>query len=159
MRIFTSLAIGLPVLAVSAVVGYASIQGISRQVAALTVSDVPSPAVTEPTVQAVAFAAAGSASWALPELQRARAVQAETILPVIQTAQLLGVDISASVVPKPRPALPLRPSVVETEQPVASVAPRAVAPRINQTVKPAASRSLKEAPKAFRMPWQTGVFQ
>jgi hypothetical protein len=159
MRIFTSLVIGLPVLAVSAVVGYASIQGISRQVASLTVSEGPMPAVTEPTVQAAGFAAAGVASWAVPEREHARAVQAETALPVIQTTQLLGVDISASVVPKPRPALPLRPRIIVTEEPVASAAPRVVTPQINQTVKPAASRSVKETPKSFRMPWQTGVFQ
>ncbi len=180
MRFFTSFAVGLPLLAVSAVVGYASIQGISRQVVALSaVETSPAAAPTSGrkiTPQAVAFAGAGLSGWTVPERDRAQVVRPQSAAPVAQTVQLLGVDISAPIVPKPRPAAPSsaakrdnatpdnatpdiviasEPMVIVTEKPVASAAPRVSLP----AAKPAATRGLKPASKSFRMPWQTGVFQ
>jgi hypothetical protein len=175
MRFFTSFAVGLPLLAVSAVVAYPSIQGISRQVVALSAVDTsPAAAPTSDrqiTPQAVAFAGAGLSGWTVPERDRAQVVRPQSAAPVAQTVQLLGVDISAPIVPKPRPAAPLsaakrdnatpdiviasEPVVIVTEKPVASAAPSVSLP----AAKPAATRSLKPAPKSFRMPWQTGVFQ
>lgn len=159
MRVAALLGLGLPVLAVSGVVAYGSIREISKSLspAPIVQEDVPVMIVSQ---RAASFLNAGKANWKVPE-------EAALVLPAVldqpsamsqpvafeRTSPTAALSDNAGLKEQDVPSnrTPERPEPVVFHT-VPSLAKVPVTQERPAAVEPGAER-------AFKMPWQTGVFQ
>lgn len=150
MRILVLGGLGLPILAVSGVVAYGAVHAISE-------SFDPAPAVQVASVEApvsqsaASFVAAGVADWTVAQQDSisvsgfednivTQNVPSSFPQPRSSDKDLPVVVVATTVQPKPKPAVrsAVKAEAIKTQAPSES--------------KPATKR-------AFKMPWQTGIFQ
>lgn len=170
MRILVLIGLGLPILAVSGAVAYGSIQQISTTLR--TGINVEAPVVA-PVPAKAGFVRAGLAAWTVPKAETA--LQAD---PATQTSTPLTADPTrippetAAASPAPRvmslvarqdSAAPTAEVVVVSEPTIRPMPRQQPVPRMvvttGKTRQPAGVTPRAADKPAFRMPWQTGIFQ
>jgi len=171
MRILAFVGLGLPVLAVSGAVAYGSVKQIST---ILRSSAAVVPAVAAAPTNS-ALVRVSLSSWAVPEPDLA-ATNTRPLSPAAPAAAL-GIsgfvlnELPVATMPAAIPAEAQTLANVEGEPaPVVRPKPRAVFPRKSMRVRGGIAptggnrtvldtREKAVSKRAFKMPWQTGIFQ